>query len=79
MSAAIIVSVVISWLRAARVRLPYYHPMLRGIEELGELMLRPIRRALPTTAGGLDFSPVVAVLALSLLRSLIIRLTSGVP
>ncbi|MFB3880544.1 MAG: YggT family protein [Armatimonadota bacterium] len=76
MSAAILVSVVVSWLRAANVRVPYSNPVLRAIEELAELMLRPIRNNLPTSGGGLDFSPVVALIILQVLRTIVVRLTA---
>lgn len=67
MSLAVILSVVLSWLRAAGVRVPYSNPLIRAIEGAADLMLRPIRNAFPTTAGGLDFSPVVALIILQIL------------
>jgi uncharacterized protein YggT (Ycf19 family) len=79
MSAAILVSVVVSWLRAARVRVPYSNPVLRAVEALGELLLRPIRNAIPTAGGGLDFSPVVALVILQVVRELVLRLTGSSP
>lgn len=39
-----------------------------------EPVLRPIRRTIPPVGGTVDLSPVVAVLLLSLVMSLIIRL-----
>ena len=79
MSAAILVSVVVSWLRAARVSVPYSNPVVRAVEELAELLLRPLRNMLPVAAGGLDFSPVVALIILQVVRSLVLRLTGSVP
>lgn len=79
MSAAIVLSVVISWLRAARVHVPYSNPVVRAIEELGDLMLRPIRNTFRTTAGGLDFSPVVALIILQILAMAIRRLPIASP
>ncbi len=75
MSMAILVSVVISWLRAAGVRVPYGNPILRLIDNTADLMLRPIRNAFPTSSGGLDFSPMVAIVILYILRMLVVRLT----
>lgn len=74
MMAAIFGSVIISWLRGFGVRVPYTHPAVRLIEGTAELLLGPIRRALPTTAGGLDFSPMVALLVLYILEAVIRRL-----
>ncbi len=74
MMAAIIGGVIISWLRMFRVSVPYRNPLVRLIEETAELMLRPIRRAIPVTGGGLDFSPLVALLVLSICRAIVLRL-----
>jgi uncharacterized protein YggT (Ycf19 family) len=74
MMLAILASVVLSWLRVFRVRIPYWHPAIRMIDETADLMLRPIRNAVPTTGGGFDFSPIVALLILSIVRTLVARL-----
>ena len=74
MMVAILGSVVISWLRAAGVRVPYGNPLVRAIEGAGEFMVRPIRRAIPTRAGALDFAPMVALIILSILRGIVARL-----
>jgi uncharacterized protein YggT (Ycf19 family) len=74
MMAAILGSIVLSWLRVARVRVPYGHPLVRLIEETADLMLRPIRRAIPASAGGLDFSPMIALILLSILRRIVVLL-----
>ena len=74
MMLAILASVVLSWLRMFRVRVPYGNPLVRAIEETADLMLRPIRNAVPASGGGLDFSPLLALLILSILRSVIIGL-----
>ena len=74
MMLAILASVVLSWLRMFRVRVPYGNPLVRAIEEAADLMLRPIRNAVPAAGGGLDVSPLIALLILSILRSVIIGL-----
>ena len=74
MMLAILASVVLSWLRMFRVRVPYGNPVVRAIEEAADLMLRPIRNAIPASGGGLDFSPLIALMILSILRSVIARL-----
>ncbi len=74
MMLAIFASVLISWLRQFRVQVPYGHPLVRAIESTADVMLRPIRRSLPTTGGGLDFSPMVAILILYVLQALVARL-----
>ncbi|MCJ7749813.1 MAG: YggT family protein [Armatimonadetes bacterium] len=74
MMLAILASVVLSWLRMFRLRVPYGNPLVRAIEETADLMLRPIRNAVPASGGGLDFSPLIALKLLSILRSVIARL-----
>ena len=48
-----------------------YHPVVPLVMQLTEPVLAPIRRLLPAT-GGLDFSPLLATLAIMLARILII-------
>ncbi|UCC67726.1 MAG: YggT family protein [Armatimonadota bacterium] len=74
MMLAILASVIISWLRAFRVQVPYGNPLVRAIEETADLMLRPIRRAVPTAGGGLDFAPLIALIILSILQQIVARL-----
>ncbi|MCI0394709.1 MAG: YggT family protein [Chloroflexi bacterium] len=47
-----------------------YHPISRTVYNLTEPILEPIRRILPP-AGGLDFSPMVTLLAAILIRELL--------
>jgi YggT family protein len=46
------------------------HPVVRIVHQLTSPILDPIRRVLPPV-GGLDLSPIVAVLLLSLIRQLL--------
>lgn len=50
-----------------------YHPVRRIIYELTEPILAPIRRILPPTSG-LDFSPLIALLLLELIRQVLFGL-----
>ena len=65
-SMIVLVSVVLSWLR-----LPEDNPLVRVTSALTEPVLTPIRRLLPS-AGGLDISPMVLLLALRLLRRVLL-------
>jgi len=47
------------------------HPVVPLIYQLTEPLLLPIRRRL-STAGGLDFSPVILMLAFALLQTLLV-------
>ncbi len=77
LSLAILASVVISWLRFFGLRISYSNPVVRIIQETADLILRPIRRAIPTAAGGMDFSPVVAILLLQIARAVLVQVFYG--
>jgi YggT family protein len=66
--AALIIRVVASWFGIGA-----YHRQFRPIILLTEWLVAPIRRVLPPM-GMIDFSPLVAWLALVLLRSLLLNL-----
>jgi len=69
-SLIILARVLMSW-----VNIDPYSPLARTIVELTEPVLQPIRSALPP-AGGLDFSPVIAIILLQVLGQFIISLLS---
>ena len=50
-----------------------YHPIRRGVDNIVEPMLSPLRRVIPTV-GMLDFSPLVLILLIQLIKSLIVSL-----
>ncbi|HWZ91863.1 MAG TPA: YggT family protein [Polyangiaceae bacterium] len=64
-SLVLFLAVIASWLR-----LPAEHPLVRVTSALTEPVLAPIRRRLPTF-GGLDFSPMLLLLALRLVQRLV--------
>jgi len=50
-----------------------YHPIRRGVDNIVEPLLSPIRRVIPLV-GMLDFSPLVLILLIQLVKSLIVSL-----
>ena len=56
---------ILSWFQ------PGYHPLVRLLDSLSEPLLLPIRRVLPPI-GGLDFSPFVLIIVLTLALKLIV-------
>ena len=48
-----------------------YHPIRRGVDNIVEPMLTPIRRVVPLL-GMLDFSPLVLILLIQLVKSLLV-------
>jgi YggT family protein len=70
----ILVDVIGSWLLYARVRLPdWLIRILQAVNSITGVLLNPIRRLIPSL-GGLDLSPIIALVALDLLRRLIVGL-----
>jgi YggT family protein len=71
-SIAFIARAFLSWFRISP-----YHPVARFLIQITEPLLAPLRRYIPPI-GGLDFTPIVALLILEfaelLLRQLIIAL-----
>ena len=71
-SVAIIARALLPWFRIS-----YYHPVMRFLIRITEPVLAPLRRYIPPM-GGLDFTPMVALLLLwfveQLLRALIVAL-----
>ena len=64
-SLIVFVSVVMSWMQ-----LPPSNPIAQFVHALTEPVLGPLRRALPSM-GGLDFSPMVLLIGLQMLRGLL--------
>lgn len=54
-----------------------YHPIRQTIDRIIQPMLDPIRRVLPQT-GMLDFSPMVLILLLYIVRSLLIGILRSI-
>jgi uncharacterized protein YggT (Ycf19 family) len=70
----IIAVVAISWARMFGLRIPPYHPVVRVIEQSADLVLAPIRRNIPAAAGGIDFSPMIAIIMLMIILQIIHKL-----
>jgi YggT family protein len=71
----VIIQVIMSWLISFNV-INLYQPLVRqiwdGLTRLTEPLYRPIRNFLPSM-GGLDFSPLVVLLAITFLQILFNR------
>jgi YggT family protein len=68
----IIVRVLLSWI-------PHnpYNPIIRFIYEVTEIVMAPVRRVLPLQAMGIDFSPIVVLILLQLVKVLAINVLIG--
>jgi YggT family protein len=69
-SLAFIARAFLSWFRVS-----YYHPVARFLIQVTEPLLAPLRRYIPPR-GGLDFTPMVALLILWLVEQLLQALIS---
>lgn len=65
----VVVRAVLSWIPSV----DYGHPLIRPIIRITDPVLQPVRRVLPPL-GGLDLSPLVAILLLQLAGQLLIRM-----
>lgn len=73
---------VLTWLIIIRCILSFirhdpYQPIIRFIYDVTEPIMAPFRRLIPAS-GGLDFSPIVVILAIYLVQSIVIRLLSAI-
>ena len=59
-SLVVLAAVIMSW-----IQVPYDHPIVQIIRKLTDPLLTPIRKSLPVM-GGLDFSPMILLLALQI-------------
>jgi YggT family protein len=64
----ILIRVILSWVNANPYQPVVAHPMVRILHQVTEPILAPLRRMIPPLGGTLDISPIVAMLALELVR-----------
>ncbi|GAB4531853.1 MAG: YggT family protein [Anaerolineae bacterium] len=72
---AILARVILSWLPMAGVRIDPYHPLIRFLYQITDPILEPIRRF--ATFGMMDFSPVVALILLEIVRRVLVAALLG--
>ena len=73
-----IVLVIYMWIIIARAVLSWvspdpYNPIVRFIHNVTEPVLYPIRRRIPLSFGGIDFSPVIVLLAIIFLQRFVVN------
>jgi YggT family protein len=72
----ILIRAVLSWV-VPFARSPFLYDLMRALEVLTEPVLAPIRRRMPPQRLGIDFSPLVAVVLIELVRQLLARVLLG--
>lgn len=50
-----------------------YNPIVRFLTSVTEPVLYPVRRRLPISLGGIDFSPIIVILAIIFVQSFLVR------
>ncbi len=71
-SILILIDVIASWVSITNVRLPdSIVGLLRAISNITGIVLNPIRKVIPSL-GGLDISPIIALLLLSVLQRMLV-------
>lgn len=69
---------VMYWLVIARVILSWvrhdpHNPIFSFIYEVTEVVLAPVRKFMPMRGMAIDFSPIIAIILLQLLKSVVIK------
>ncbi len=65
----IIIRALISWVSPDP-----YNPIVRFLYRVTEPVLRPVRRILPIGGMGIDFSPLIVILVIYVLRIFLVRM-----
>ena len=73
-----VVLVMFMWVVIARAILSWvspdpYNPIVRFIHNITEPVLHQIRKRLPLNFGGIDFSPILVLLAIIFLRQFVVQ------
>jgi YggT family protein len=64
----ILARVIISW-----IQVDHYHPVVVWIYRLTEPVLRPIRAVIPFERIGIDFSPLIVLLLIEVIKQLLMQ------
>jgi YggT family protein len=72
---AILARVILSWLPMAGVRIDPYNPLIHFLFRITDPILDPIRRF--ATFGMVDFSPIVALILLEVVRRVVVGVLVG--
>ena len=64
----IFINALLSWVRSDP-----NHPIVMFLDRGSDMVCNPIRRLVPTTAGGIDFAPFIAMLVIVLVQQFLVR------
>ncbi|MDQ4078639.1 MAG: YggT family protein [Chloroflexota bacterium] len=72
----VLARILMSWLPMIGVRIDPYNPIVRFLIDTTDVFLEPFRRLIPPIAN-IDFSPIIALLVLDLVRQLVVGALVG--
>lgn len=73
----ILIDVLASWIMIGNIRLPdAVYRVLEVVHNIAGVVLNPIRRFIPSL-GGLDISPIIALILLQVLQTMLVRVLRG--
>jgi YggT family protein len=64
----IVIRAVLSWINPDP-----YNPIIRFIHQVTEPVMAPVRRLIPLRGMGIDFSPIIILLAIIFLQSFLVK------
>ena len=64
----IFISAILSWVRSDQ-----SHPIVMLLERIADLVCSPIRKVLPTSFGGIDFAPFIAMVAMWFIKMFVVN------
>lgn len=73
----VLARILMSWLPMAGIQIDYYNPIVQFLVQSTDIFLEPFRRLIPPM-GGLDFSPIIAILAINFVGDFIVQLLFAV-
>ena len=73
----VLARVILSWFRISPWH-PTWGPIIRFIYQVTDPIMEPVRRFIPPM-GGLDFSPIIVLFGLDILRVLVLNLLLSTP
>ena len=69
----VFVNALLSWVRPDP-----HNPIVMFLDRVSDLVCGPIRRLFPTSLGGIDFAPFIAMLALLFLKMFVVDSLRGI-
>ncbi|MFC2037014.1 YggT family protein [Chloroflexota bacterium] len=73
----ILIRVLLTWVNTNPYRSTIDHPAVQILYQVTDPVLKPLRRLIPPVGGTVDISPVVALIALEILRRILVGILMG--